>query len=243
MTGHERVGTMNTSRRRTRAALALAALVAPLALSSCSGADGAPERTPEETLAAAKTVLDDTTGVHITLATDKLPKGINGLLSAEGIGTHDPAFDGAIKVAANGITADAEVVAVDGVVFAKLPFTTKFVEVDPADYGAPDPADLMSSEGGLSTLLTSAEGVEEGEQVRDGEVVLSKFTGTVPGDVVASIIPSASPDEDFEASFTLNDSDQVDQVVLTGPFYPDADEVTYTVDFDQYGVEKDITAP
>jgi len=31
--------------------------------------------------------------------------------------------------------------------------------------------------------------------------------------------------------------------VLTGPFYPDADEVTYTVDFDQYGVEKDITAP
>jgi lipoprotein LprG len=234
---------MNTSRRRTRAALVLAALAAPLALSSCSGADGAPERTPEETLAAAKTVLDDTTGVHITLATDKLPKGVNGLLSAEGIGTHDPAFEGAIKVASAGITADAEVVAVDGVVFAKLPFTTKFVEVDPADYGAPDPADLMSSEGGLSTLLTSAESVEEGEQVRDGGVVLSKFTGTVPGDVVAAIIPSASPDADFEASFTVDDSDQLDQVVLTGPFYPDADAVTYTVDFDQYGVEKDIAAP
>jgi lipoprotein LprG len=234
---------MNTTRRRTRAALAAAALVAPLLLASCSGADGAPDRTPEEHLAAAKAALDDTSGVHIRLSTEKLPKGVNGLLSAEGIGTHGPAFDGGIKVASAGITADAAVIAVDGVVYAKLPFTTKFEEVDPADYGAPDPADLMSSEGGLSSLLTAAEGVEAGDPVRDGDVVLSKFTGTVPGDAVAAIIPSASASKDFAASFTLDDSDRLDQVVLTGPFYPGADEVTYTVSFDQYGVDKDIKAP
>ena len=61
---------------------------------------------------------------------------------------------------------DVEVVAADGKVFAQLPFTTEFVEVDPADYAAPDPAALMEPEGGLSSLLTAAEGVEAGEQVR-----------------------------------------------------------------------------
>ena len=234
---------MNTMRRRTRAALAAVALVAPLLLASCSGADGAPERSPEEQLAAAKTVLDDTAALHLTLSTPKLPKGISGLLSADGFGSHDPAFEGDIKVASSGITADAAVVAVDGVVYAMLPFTTEFVEIDPIDYNAPDPADLMSSEGGLSSLLTAAEGVEAAEQVRDGGAVLSKFTGTVPGDAVAAIIPSASAGEDFEASFTIDDADQLNQVVLTGPFYPDAEDVTYTVTFDQYGVEKDIQAP
>lgn len=233
---------MNT-RRRTRAAVAVAALVAPLLLSSCSEADGEAGRTPEERLAAAKATLDETSGVHIRLSTDKLPKGISGLLFADGVGTHDPAFDGDIKVVASGLTADAAVVAVDGVVYAKLPFTTKFVEIDPTDYGAPDPADLMGSEGGLSSLLTAAEGVEEAEQVRDGEVVLSKFTATVPGDAVAAIIPSASPEQDFDASFTVDDSDQLNRVELTGPFYPDADDVTYTVDFDEYGIEQDIQTP
>lgn len=234
---------MNASRRRTRAALALVALVSSLALSACNGADGAPEQTPEEHLTAAKKQLDDTTGVRISLAADELPRGVNGLLSAEGVGTHDPAFEGSIKVAASGITADADVVAVDGVVYAKLPFTTKFADIDPADYSAPDPADLMSSEGGLSSLLTAAEDVEAGEKVRDGDVVLTTYTGTVPGDAVASIIPSASADADFDATFTIDDSDQLDEVVLTGPFYPDTDEVTYTVSFDQYGIDKDIQAP
>lgn len=234
---------MITARRRTRAALAVAALLAPLVLSSCSGDDGSPDGSPEDRLAAAKSALDDTSGVRIRLATEKLPPGVSGLLSADGVATHAPAFDGGIKVAASGITADAEVVAVDGVVYAKLPFTTKFVEIDPADYGAPDPARLMASEGGLSSLLTAAEDVETGEQVRDGDVVLTRFTGTVPGDAVKAVIPSAQADADFDAGFTLDDSDRLDQVVLTGPFYPGDDEVTYTVDFDAYDVDQAITAP
>lgn len=234
---------MQTSRRRTTALLALTALLAGGALTACSGADSATEETPQDRLAAAKAHLDDTPGVRITLATDKLPSGVNGLLSADGVGTHDPAFDGTIKVAASGITADAAVVAVEGEVYAKLPFTTKFVTIDPADYGAPDPADLMNADGGLSSLLTAAEDVEEGKQVRDGEAVLSTYTATVPGAAVAAVIPSASADADFDATFTVDDKDQLDRVVLTGPFYPEAGEVTYTVSFQDYGTEKDIQAP
>ena len=231
---------MLTPRRRARAALA--ALVAPLLLASCSGS-GAPDESPEDRLAAAKKQLDDTSGVQIELMTDKLPTGVNGLLSADGVGTHAPAFEGSIKVAASGITADADVVAVDGVVYAKLPFTTKFVDIEPSDYGAPDPADLMSPEGGLSSLLTAAEDVQAGDEVRDGDVVLSSYTATVPGDAVAAVIPSASADADFDATFTVDESDQLDEVVLTGPFYPDAGAITYTVSFDEYGTDKDIQAP
>lgn len=234
---------MTTPRRRARAALALAALLAPMLLSACSNDEESDELTAAEQLAAAKVVLDETPGVRIRLSTPELPPGINGLIAAEGVGTHAPAFDGDIKVTVSGIPADAEVTAVDGVVYAKLPFTTDFVEIDPADYGAPDPAALMEPEGGLSSLLTAASDVEAGERVRDGGVVLSQFTGKVPGTAVAAVIPSASPDATFEGSFTLDDSRQLNQVTLTGPFYPEAADVTYTIEFSQYGVEQDIQAP
>jgi lipoprotein LprG len=233
---------MSSPARRTRSRLVLATAVLPLLLAGCSGGEEE-AADPEERLTAAKTQFDETTGVRLGLATGRLPESVNGLLSADGVATHDPAFEGSLKVVSGGITADVDVVAVDGAVHAKLPFTTRFTEVDPGDYGAPDPADLMSAEDGLSSLLTSAEDVEEGEEVRDGETVLSKYTGTLPGDVVSSVIPSASPKGTFDATFTLDDSDQINEIVLTGPFYPDADEVTYTIEVDEYDVEQDITAP
>ncbi len=233
---------MTTSRRCTLTALVLAA---GLALSGCGNDEPSSEdTTPEEVLAAAKATLDETPGVHVVLSTDKLPKGISGILNADGIGTHAPAFEGTLKVVASGISADAEVIAVDNIVYAKLPFTTEFAEIDPADYGAPDPADLMGTKGGLSSLLTSMEDVKEGEPVRDGALVLTEYTGTVPGDVVAGIIPTASADVDFDATFTVTDENVLNEAVLTGPFYPKgAEDVTYTIRFDRYGTSKDIAAP
>lgn len=232
------------SRARSLAALALSAglgLGGVAVLSGCSN-DDASELGPEERLAAAKTALDETAGVRIELAADELPPSVDGLLAAEGVGTHAPAFEGDIQVSTGGLTAKAAVIAVDGTVWAVLPFTTDYTEIDPADYGAPDPAALMSTDGGLSSLLTSAESVEQGEQVRDGEQVLTEFTATLPGQVVARVIPSAQ-DADFDARFTLDDDNRLSEVTMTGPFYPEADPVTYTVGFSQYGVDKDITAP
>jgi len=231
---------MTTSRSRLLVAPVLAA---GLLLGGCSNSSEAEDKSPEEVLSAAKAKLDETSGVHVVLATAKLPATVSGILNADGVGTHAPAFEGTLKVVASGITADAEIVAVDGVVYAKLPFTTEFAEIDPADYGAPDPADLMGAEGGLSALLTSLEGVEEGEPERSGETVLNTYSGVVPGDVVAGIIPSASADSDFEAKFTVTDGGLLNEAVLTGPFYPKAEDVTYRITFDQYGTSKNITAP
>jgi lipoprotein LprG len=227
---------MNTPRR------ALAAVAATLALGGCTGGDGG-EESPEQVLAAAKAHLDETSGVHIELETEKLPPTVSGILVATGVGTHDPAFEGNLRVAMGGVAADVEVVAAQGKVFAKLPFTTEFVEVDPTDYAAPDPAGLMAPEGGLSSLLTAAEDLTEADQVRRREDVLSAYTGTVPGETVARIIPSASAESDFDARFTVDGEDRLREAVLTGPFYPQTDDVTYTIAFDEYDTEADITLP
>lgn len=218
-------------------------LAAALVLSGCTSDARENSDSPEEVLAAAKTTLDETSGVRVSLSTEKLPPTVDGILEAEGVGTHDPAFEGDLKVASGGVTADVPVIAAQGKVFAKLPFTTRYVEVDPAAYAAPDPAGLMEPEGGLSSLLTAAEDVEEGRQVRSGEDVLASYKGTVPGDVVASVIPSASADQAFDATFTVDGDDRLREAVLTGPFYPEADDVTYTITFEEYDTSADITLP
>jgi lipoprotein LprG len=231
-----------TTPPRTLVAVVALLLTALGVLSACSGGQK-PTLSPARTLAAAKKHLDATSGVRIGLSTDKLPAGINGLLSADGVGTHDPAFQGTIKVSEQGITADAAVVAVEGVVYAKLPFTSKFVKIDPADYGAPDPANLMNADGGLSSLLTSATDVKAGRKTRDGKVVLSSYTAKVPGKAVAAVIPSASSTASFQATFTVTDRQRLAKAVLSGPFYPKAADVTYAITFDAYDTKKNITAP
>jgi lipoprotein LprG len=230
------------TRPRARAVLAALALLGCGTLAACGGEES-PELTTEERLASAKTALDETAGVRIALRADELPPSVDGLLTADGVGTHAPAFEGDIQVSASGLTAKASVIAVDGKVWAVLPFTTDYAPIDPGDYSAPDPAALMSADGGLSSLLTAADDVEEGDQVREGEEVLTEITGTLPGDAVASVIPSARADADFDAAFTLDDDNQLSEVTMTGPFYPGAGDVTYTIRFSEYGVEKDIAAP
>lgn len=231
-----------------RAPRTVALLVAGslLTLTGCSD-DSAPVsdgKTPEEVLALAKTTLDETSGVSLTLAADALPDGVTAVSAAEGVGTHAPAFEGQLTVMLGGQAFDVPVVAVDGSVYAQIPLVPGWSDVDPAEYGAPDPAQLMSTETGFSSLLPATKGVEEGESVRGGannEEVLTEFTGTVPGDVVSNVIPSASGD--FDAIYTINAESELRTAELTGIFYPGTEPMTYTIGLDDYGTEQDITAP
>jgi lipoprotein LprG len=231
------------SPRRVTAALAAGLLLLPLtACSDDSG--GKADVPPEDVLAAAKTTLDETSGVNLTLHTDDLPAGITGVEDAEGVGTHDPAFDGKITVVLSGQPFQVPVIAVDDKVYVQLPLTSGWQDIDPADYGAPDPAQLMSPDHGFSTLLSDTTGLEKGESVRGGEnnsEVLTEYSGTVSGQVVKNIIPTASGD--FDATYTITDDDELRKAELTGVFYEDSDPMSYTVTFEDYGTEKDITAP
>ena len=223
-----------------RSAVLGAAAVLVLAGCSSDGGSGAP---PEDVMAEARTQLDETTGVHISLATDELPDGTDGVLEATGVGTHAPAFEGDIKVMINRVTVTVPVVALKGTVHAKLPFTTRYAEIDPAEYGAPDPARLMATDGGISAWLTEATGLKEGDRTRQGEAVLTSYTGTVPGSAVTSVIPSADETADFDATFEVDDAGRLVEALVTGPFYGSAGDVAYTVSLSDYGTDKEITAP
>jgi lipoprotein LprG len=217
-------------------------------LSACSDDDkgGGSDASAEEALAAAKKSLDETSGVNISLATEDLPNGVTGITSAEGTGVHPSAFEGTFKLSVSGLPADAEVIAVDGTTYAKnsllLPDWTP---IDPSDYGAPDPAKLMDPDGGFSGLLAAAEDVKAGDSVRGGEdnkEIFTEYTGTISSDAVEALIPTAEGDFDF--TYTISDDDELREAVLKGAFYgEDEGEVTYTLNLDDYGTEKEITAP
>lgn len=230
--------------RATRTLTALAAVLV-LALAGCSGDDAQDSGpTPAETLASAKQALDQTPGLRIALSTEDLPRGVDGVVAAEGIGTHAPAFDGSITVAFGGAIFDVPVISVEDTVWAKVPLTIGWSDIDPGDYGAPDPASLMSTETGFSSLLTATDELVEGESVRGGEdndEVLTEYTGTVTGEVMANIIPSASGS--FDVTYTVTDTDELREMTMTGVFYPDSTSMTYTVGFSDYGTEQDIVAP
>ncbi len=224
--------------------LGILACAVVLALTGCTAESPSDDRTPEEVLGEAKQTLDGTSGVRLTLTADELPAGVSGVSRAEGVGTHAPAFDGTLTVVLGGASFDVPVVALDGIVHAQVPLVPGWQEVDPDEYGAPDPAQLMSTEAGFSSLLTAAEGLEEGESVRGGDdnaEVLTEYTATVSADVVGNVIPSA--EGDFDVTYTVTAGGELREAVLTGVFYPDTEAMTYTIGLSDYGSEPTITAP
>ena len=237
-----------TRPRSRRFAVGPVALLLALTLAACGGGDDEPAAdapTPEEVLGQAKTTLDETSGVSIDLSTPGLPDGVQGIASATGVVTDAPAFDGTLEVVLSGTTFSVPVVALDGTVYAQLPLTTGWQDIDPEDYNAPDPAGLVTGDTGFSGLLPATTDVVAGDSVRGGdnnEEILTTYTGTVPGAAMQKVIPSAAGDSSA-ATYEITDDGELREATFVGVFYPDSEEMTYTVTFDGYGVEKAITAP
>jgi lipoprotein LprG len=232
---------------RARWAATLATTALALTVSSCGGDDSGPkadEQTPEEVVAAAEQQLTETSGVSLTLTTDDLPEGINAIQKAVGTATDSPAFEGALTVTLSGQAFEVPVVSVGDTVCAQIPLTPGWTDVDPEDYGAPDPAGFLSPDDGFAAILGAATGLAKGDSVRggaDNDEILTTYSGTAPGDVVAKVIPGASGD--FDLATQVTDGGELRRLDLTGVFYPGADANTYTVGFDDYGTTKDIKAP
>lgn len=211
-------------------------------LTGCSGGGSSPadDQSPEERLAGAKQNFDAADYIGFTLTAAELPADLEGLLSAKGTGTHDPAFTGEVKVQTN-VDLTAPLIAVDGDVYAELPFVG-WSELDPAAYGAPNPAELMNREGGISSLFTATTNLEKGDSERSGEQILTAISGTLPGEAVQGLFPSAGS-ADFTVSYTLTDDNDVSGARITGPFYEGFGDQTYTIDLDLDADPVDIQAP
>jgi len=212
--------------------LILTVVASTLLLTGCTGSSGGDKGDPgklQARLAAAKKSLDSAETITISLATAKLPSGVTGLLSAKGKGNHSPAFDGKVKVVTGGASIDADVIAVDGKVYAKTGFAPVFLTIKPAQLKAPDPASLLDSDSGITQILVKTTKVTDGGKSRDGSDMLTTIKGTLPGSLVKDIIPSAAEDKSFAVTYRLDDDDVLRDATLKGPFYPNGGDVTYTV--------------
>ncbi len=222
-----------------------------LALVGCSdkkdsGGGGGQSDDAVAQLAAAKKAIDEASSVHIVLTGRDLPDSAQTLASGDGVATHAPAFKGKLTIRTGGSPIDSEVVAVDKKVYAKLPFTGKFVELT-ADqltgFGAPDPAILLDPAKGLTSLLPALKDPKVKGDTRDGAKVLTEITGSVPGKSLQGIFPKAPADQDFPSSFKLDkESKQLVAATISGPFYDGATS-SYDVTFDKYGEQVTITKP
>jgi len=220
-------------------------VVAALVLSGC-GAQKAEKKkgaSPSSVMTSAKKKFDDASSVHIALSTKSTPSKGNGVLGATGDVTHDPAFKGDVKVVLGGLTATVPITAINGKVYAKLPLQTKYATIKPSEYGAPDPASFADPGKGLSSLLTKIDGLKKGKQTRDGDQILTSYTGTLPGEAVKQIIPSADSGSTYETKVGVDDKGYATKVSITGPFFADGKDVTYDVGFSKYDKGVKISAP
>jgi lipoprotein LprG len=217
-------------------------------LAACSGSDPAADKTPTEQLAAAKASFDAATSVHLTLRSSGIPESANGVLGADGSGTKAPAFKGTLEARISGFGAKVEVVAVDKVLYLKLPFTTEFVPADPKEYNAPDPAQLFARQGGISSLLTATTNPVEGKKIRVGPDVLQTITGTLPGASVSKLLGVGDATKTFKVTYGITEAGgELRTVTMTGPFFKGATSTlvisTYILTLDHYGAPVEISKP
>lgn len=230
------------SLRRRAVQLLAPALGLAVLVSGCGGGD--PEESAGDLLDRAKTTLDEAESAHFVLTSDDAPTSGTLLVGGEGDIARPSSFEGTLKVLAMGSTVDLEVVSVDGTVYAQLPFTSGFSEVDPAQFGFGDPGALLDPDTGISQLLAEADEAELGDERRvDGEVV-REVTAELPGELVEQILTSEDPSTPVRARFSIaSDSGELRRAELTGPFFSSGDEATYIVELSDFGADVEITAP
>ena len=220
----------------------LLALAVPLA--GCGGGEApAKGASASDVLAKAKKNFDDAKSVHLELSTDSRPSSGDAVLGAKGTLTHQPAFEGEVKVLISGFNADVPIIAVDGKVWAKLPLTPKYATIDPSEYGAPDPADFADTSKGISALLLKMKGLEEDGTERDGKQVLTRYSGTLDGSLVAPIIPSADDGSSYDTVVGVDQDSRIVTLEVTGEFFSGGGDETYQLTFDDYDKSVKITAP
>jgi lipoprotein LprG len=227
---------------RRRALVPLVLAVAVMA-TGCGGKPSA-DQDPATALKTAQHTLEATSGITLSLATDDLPDGVQGLKSASGTVTDAPAYDGTLGVVTGIGSFSVPVKAVGGKVYAQIPLTPGWSQLNPSDYGAPDPSQLISADQGVPSILAATTGAKNGDDIRggtDNKEVLSTYSGTVPASAVSAIIPGATGS--FSATYALTSGDELRQVKLTGVFYAGHPANTYTLVLTDYGTTKDITAP
>ncbi len=215
-----------------------------LSLTACGGG-GSKAPTAAEALASAKTAIDNSPGVHFNIKSTNFPKGVDGMVAADGDLTHAPAFQGTATAAISGIQASVPVVATGGKVWAKLPLTTNWQIIDPDAYDIPDPAKILDPNGGIDKIVTQVKNTSYTGQVRGGAnntEVLNEYKGQLDADAVTLIATTAAGT--FDVAFDINAKGQLETATISGTFFgADKPSATYVATVSNYGESPTITPP
>ena len=195
-------------------------------------------------LLQATAVFDHTASIHFRLASANLHGTGVQLTGGEGDAVRPNEFTGVLSVTLSGFAADIDIVSMNGVFYAKLPFATKYEIAKPSDYGFGDPSTMLDPNLGLASLMSAAKNpTSEGDDRLSGEE-LEEVGAAIPGHLVANLLTSADPSEDVQATVGIAvTSHQVRRIVLTGPFFAKGQDSTYTLLLDHYGERVTVTPP
>jgi lipoprotein LprG len=217
------------------------AIVTALALTACGSGGGS--ASPQQAMQDAKSALDGTAGVHVTISSKDVPSGQDGLTAADVVLTRTPAaFKGTASGSFGGFSTSVDAIGAGGKIYFKLPMVG-WQSLSATDIGFPDPALLLDPNTGLSSLLLKTKNLSSGAQARTGannDVIVTTYTGTLASADVSSVLPVQSGD--FQVTYQVGQDKKLAGAIISGPFYKGATS-TYTLTLDQYGTAPTITAP
>lgn len=232
---------MGAMKRTTLLPVTVLAFVTLLAGCS-SGGEGGLE--PQERLAQAQATLESTEAITFDLTSADVPNSVNGVQAASGTGVIEGdliKFEGEFQGQVGGVSATVSVLAIGDDTYMKL-FTPAYEPVDLSTLGVPNPASFFAPDTGIASLLAATEDVAEGEQVREGNEVLTQITGTLAGEHILALLYIGSEAATFDVTYGLTEDNELRTAVVTGEFWAGSTS-TYTMLLTDYGQVVPIERP
>ena len=221
----------------------LATVLAMVVASACGSGSSGPKVDAQTLLRDAKATVDASRSAHFTLTSHGVSGGGTTITGADGDIARPDQLKGSLKVSIDGLGATVQVVAKAGVFEALLPFQSHYSRTNPSNYGLDDPTQLLDPVHGLSSLLIIAKDPQFTGQERLGGELLDEVTATVPGSSIP-VLPDANPSRPVAMVVAIDPrSDQIRQMVLTGPFTSAANNSVFVVTLSKYGEPVTITLP
>src|SRR5690606_4362914 len=226
---------------KPKALLVAGILTVTTLLTGCSGAAGAD---PQEQLAEAQATIESAEAITISLTSTDVPTNVDGVQAATGTGVIDGdliKFEGEFQGRVAGMAATVAILAIGDDTYMKL-FTPDYEPVDLATLGVPNPTIFFAPDTGIASLIEATTNIRHGEQVREGEDILTQIAGTLDGEHVHNLLRIGQPGQSFQVTYGLTDDNELRSAVLVGEFW-EGTTSTYTLLLSDYGKVVPIEAP
>ncbi len=216
---------------------------AAVVLGACGSSGSLSATQAKSLLSQAKATIDAAKAFHFTLTTAGTPQGSGTtIVGGDGDLARPDKLVGSFTVSVGGLQAAVKVAAGAGRFYAELPFQKTYTATDPASFGVADPAQLISPDKGLSSVLSDMQAPTSAGKTRISGELLDVVSGSVPGRDI-TVLPDKDPSRPVAIKALINPSNhQLRQVTLTGPIETTTSS-SFTVTVTNYGENVSLAIP